>query len=418
MVGVPTPVLFNLPWLQYINARNLRAIFHRYCLAHNKGPLPPHTPWLQPSAPRPTTLPGSAPSTGAVPGPAGGLMPGAAMSATPAAGRALASTRRQQGVSQTVSAGAVVAWTDAAGTRMRDGTDWGAGGSSRSSGSGGGGSYSARTSSRGGGSGGAGIDGGGGDSGGRGSGSGYHGLPPIHQSEEVDPWAFKHEQCCCMYRSLSVMEMQTFWALTMDIEVISDALRRPDCSFDQARLQSAFVTSASIAGVHCKDNSLGIHDHPLTKKLQPATAFGPPPSAVNDSTRRYTPASTFGSGPRVRGASHALLSTYKPLFHMTRGANTSGSTYRLPHSLSVSAPDASFLRAGASLSQKPPTLAGLGRTPSAHRAAPMTLTFPQFVDALRFVAEEVVGHPQTTPLVELTLLRIVNDLLKVRPSVR
>lgn len=93
----------------------------------------------------------------------------------------------------------------------------------------------------------------------------------------------------------------------------------------------------------------GIHDHPLTKKLQPATTFGPPSSAVNDSTRRYTPASTFGSAQRVRGASRDLLNTYKPLFHMTLGANISGSTYRLPPGLSVSAPNAGFIKAGASL---------------------------------------------------------------------
>ncbi|MEW5319501.1 MAG: hypothetical protein WDW38_010648 [Sanguina aurantia] len=384
MVGVPTPVLINLPWLQYINARNLRAVFHRYCLAHNKGPLPPHTPWLQPSAPHPT--PFGTPSTD---------------------------------------------------DRGGGGSSSGSGGGSHSgkirsrSGSGRGDSTSSGDVFQGGGSGGAGNGGGGGSSSGRRSGSGYYGLPPIHQSEEVDPWAFKHEQCCCMYRSLSVMEMQSFWALSTDIEVISDALRRPDCSFDQARLQSAFVTSASVAGVHCKDNSLGIHDHPLTKKLQPATAFGPPSSAVNDSTRRYTPASTFGSGQRVRGASRDLLNTYKPLFHMTLGANISGSTYRLPPGLSVSAPNAGFIKAGASLRssfdlprgptpasprQSPRSPFGLGRTPSAHRPAPMTLAFPQFVDALRLVAEEVVGHPQSTPLVELTLLRIVNDLLKVITS--
>lgn len=78
--------------------------------------------------------------------------------------------------------------------------------------------------------------------------------------------------CCCTKPLLLPIQMScclsvspfpalpyrhSFWALSTDIEVISDALRRPDCSFDQARLQSAFVTSASVAGVHCKDNSLG-----------------------------------------------------------------------------------------------------------------------------------------------------------------
>ncbi|GIM01782.1 hypothetical protein Vretimale_6565, partial [Volvox reticuliferus] len=47
-----------------------------------------------------------------------------------------------------------------------------------------------------------------------------------------------------------------------------------------------------------------------------------------------------------------------------------------------------------------------------HRPSRLVLTFPQFVEALRLVAEEAGGHPTRTAAAERALLRIVHDIVR------
>ncbi|GFR42194.1 hypothetical protein Agub_g3084 [Astrephomene gubernaculifera] len=243
-LGVPSPVRRSLPYLPFVNTRNLRTLFHRYNAAYNKGKLPPTSYQLS-----------EAPPSG-LHGPHQGSRPAGC-----------------------------------------------------GSGSGGGRS-------------------------GDGEGCAW----------ETEPYG----ACCCLFRSLSVMEMSSWLRLCLDCDSIRDRLVTRGPGLTPARLQAVFLQASALAGVYQWDDSIGAHDGPLSHQ-------------------------------DLDGCLNLQLG-----------------------------PDA----AAASVAGSRDTAQQGRQQKRRHRPARPVLTFPQFLEALRLVAEEADGVTTSSPRTERALLYIVHDLVR------
>ncbi|KAG1658639.1 hypothetical protein FOA52_007573 [Chlamydomonas sp. UWO 241] len=186
--------------------------------------------------------------------------------------------------------------------------------------------------------------------------------------------------CLCNYKALSVMELQTFTNLCYDNIPIYNALKHGE--LHRSKVEAAFMTACSIAGVYCSDTSIGVHD-------QQATA-----SELKLLSRPVSSGAPFQStGGRLGGG------TVRPMHH--------GSPFDAP---TARAPRISSRPGGGGAGSS----SGGG---SGHRRPVPTLTFPQFLEALRLLSEDYVkfspadrGPPQP-PRAHLQLLTDVEGFL-------
>ncbi|KAG2483619.1 hypothetical protein HYH03_017499 [Edaphochlamys debaryana] len=292
VLGIPQPVRDYLPDLPLVNARNLRAVFHRYNARYNKGKMPPMS----------YKLPIKTPAAAA---------------------------------------------TDA--------------------------DYSA-------------------------AGSGATGGPAAYGA------------CCCLYRSLSVMEMPAWLRLCGDCETLRVEAGAHGGSLNPGRLEAAFVAAASVGGVYLADDSAGIHDVPVPpdssgqakltlQRNRLGTVVGSDGRAAGDgpAPKRSSAAYAAAGEPPGSGGGPPTIS---PALHEVKGPASA----------------AAWLASARSLPYGPASGAAAGLPPAGaggqHRAARLALTFPQFLEALRLVAEEVGGHPTTTLLSEQILIRMIHDIVR------
>eukprot|EP00955_Chlamydomonas_euryale_P095030 364906-Chlamydomonas_euryale.AAC.12 len=136
--------------------------------------------------------------------------------------------------------------------------------------------------------------------------------------------------------------------------------KHPQADGLKKRLETVFMAACSINGVYCADTSVGVHDTEVTAADVAAMMPGAPAvCAPVGSSRRATTYGTRFDASSTRRARATLRPGAPPV------------CLQLPCS------------AGG----------GGGGGGAAHRAPAPTLSFPQFLEALRLVAEDLVGHP-------------------------
>ncbi|KXZ55374.1 hypothetical protein GPECTOR_3g501 [Gonium pectorale] len=332
-LGCLSPVRRHLPYLPLINARNLRAVFHRYNAVYNRGRLPPASFKLRDP---------------------------------------LEGEHQEQ-------------------PQQRRGSSAGSGGGGRPE---------------------EGCRGGGGD------GGGAAGRHPAYGA------------CCCLYRSLSAMELSSWLRLCSDCEAIRNAVSTLGSQITPAELEAAFVAASSIAGVYCPDDSAGLHDAPVSSGEGArlglrrnglgtvAAADGvraaakPVPPRTTAAYQASPAVGAHGAAAAAAAAAVAAAGYPPPPCARVRPAAPALHEVCGPTSRAAWLADARSLPydddAGATASPA----SGAAAAARAHRPARLCLTFPQFLEALRLVAEQACGHPASTAGAELALLRIVHDLVR------
>ena len=127
-------------------------------------------------------------------------------------------------------------------------------------------------------------------------------------------------------------------------------------------------TRVDCAGVYCSDKSSGIHDRPLTDTGSPAGVGSRWGGSSSSSSVSATARSTYT----------AYGATFDPAATLSNSAMPAGrpSIYGRPGS------------SGAASSRA----AGQGK--GGHRPPTPTLNFVQFMEAIRLICEDLVGHPQ------------------------
>ncbi|GAX76157.1 hypothetical protein CEUSTIGMA_g3601.t1 [Chlamydomonas eustigma] len=225
-----------------------------------------------------------------------------------------------------------------------------------------------------------------------------------------DIWSSAHqaELCCCQYRSLGTMEMQTFWKVCLDNKTIRHSMENDKGLLNSHRLEAAFMTACSIGGVYCKDTSCGIHD-----------------AAVSPQDVQNLKASRSSNLPSAGGLRNGVYGT--PF----EAGNVLLASYqgRRPSANALSPRSARYVASSTSgtpwmggLPRGAPTPVSLRVRPESgspaservlHRQPVPTLTFPQFLEAIRLVAEDIIGHPQVLVSVEMTLWSIFHDMVDI-----
>ncbi|GIL50079.1 hypothetical protein Vafri_6408 [Volvox africanus] len=229
--------------------------------------------------------------------------------------------------------------------------------------------------------------------------------------------AASYGACCCLFRSLSVMEMSSWLRVCGDCDAIREMITTHGSGVTPATLESAFVQASSIAGVYFPDDSSGIHDVPIgpgdggAKLGLPRNSLG----AVVGSEARAAP---DHPPPKRSTAAYQAPPDGHPMAAATGGgggANGGGGIVPRLHEVRGPSSAAAWLASARSV----PYGGGAGGGSSAaaargqqHRPSRLVLTFPQFIEALRLVAEEAGGHPTRTAAAERALLRIVHDIVR------
>ncbi|GLI63098.1 hypothetical protein VaNZ11_006002, partial [Volvox africanus] len=222
--------------------------------------------------------------------------------------------------------------------------------------------------------------------------------------------------CCCLFRSLSVMEMSSWLRVCGDCDAIREMITTHGSGVTPATLESAFVQASSIAGVYFPDDSSGIHDVPIgpgdggAKLGLPRNSLG----AVVGSEVRAAPDHPT---PKRSTAAYQAPPDGHPMAAAAGGgggANAGGGIVPRLHEVKGPSSAAAWLASARSV---PYGGGGGGASATAtrgqqHRPSRLVLTFPQFVEALRLVAEEAGGHPTRTAAAERALLRIVHDIVR------
>lgn len=195
---------------------------------------------------------------------------------------------------------------------------------------------------------------------------------PAGQTEPSTPTSHdpkpQHAECCCMFRTLSLMELQTFKKLCSGCSCIQLTMEDLESRLTPQRIEAAFLVASSINGLNGRDRSVSDHNKPGLDK--PMKAWPNP--------ARMTPTNN-NIGPRPTSA-------YGTPF--TLGSTRSASAQRLlkvltqPQASSSSGPG----------SPRPTTSPACSpRTIHRHRPAVPTLNFLQFIEALRLVAVNIVA---------------------------
>ncbi|PNW88198.1 hypothetical protein CHLRE_01g018700v5 [Chlamydomonas reinhardtii] len=206
-----------------------------------------------------------------------------------------------------------------------------------------------------------------------------------------DPWAWYWGACCCCFRSLTLMEMSAWLRVVGDCATVRAALMAPGSGLTPRRLEHVFTLSASVAGVYLGDDTSGVHD--LTVTSGPSSPLQQLPRG------RATP----GLGPGSRYGH--VTKSMEGLRHSLRGS--------LRGSLQQQAAwtplrDRETDAGGGPATSSPPASPS-GRT-GGHRAPVLALSYVQFLEALRLLAEEMVGHPVTNAKVDAVLLAMLSDI--------
>ncbi|KXZ48728.1 hypothetical protein GPECTOR_25g312 [Gonium pectorale] len=196
-----------------------------------------------------------------------------------------------------------------------------------------------------------------------------------------------------------------------DMATLSAALTHSGSGLTPHRLEAVFTYCASIAGVYLQDDSPGVHDMPV-----------PPPRSGRGASMAVGRAAAEVAGGLPRGrATHSgsaagrygatvkgLESMRRSLPVAPRGALRLSSAWA-PAAASAAAEAAAAGREADSPPSSPNGAAGH------HRPPVLSLTFVQFLEALRLAAEELVGHPVTNDEVDAVLLSILADIC-ARPA--
>eukprot|EP00195_Chlamydomonas_chlamydogama_P000459 CAMPEP_0202917754 /NCGR_PEP_ID=MMETSP1392-20130828/71759_1 /ASSEMBLY_ACC=CAM_ASM_000868 /TAXON_ID=225041 /ORGANISM="Chlamydomonas chlamydogama, Strain SAG 11-48b" /LENGTH=622 /DNA_ID=CAMNT_0049610613 /DNA_START=267 /DNA_END=2135 /DNA_ORIENTATION=- len=226
---------------------------------------------------------------------------------------------------------------------------------------------------------------------------------------ELDVWGSQQwPRCCCLYRSHTLMEMQTWLKVCMDIRTIREGLVDDRCPLTPQRIEAAFMTACSLAGVYCKDTSCGVHDKPLSRAEANTLSAARSPNLVTSGGQRtstygtpWDPASTMSASTR-RATSARGGSAGSRTIATTVGPSASGTPWAVGLRRTSSAGGPASPRGGEGPA-----------TGYSHRAPVPTLNFVQFLEAMRLVAEDLIGHPNVLVNVEMALWRLLHESISV-----
>ena len=208
--------------------------------------------------------------------------------------------------------------------------------------------------------------------------------------------------CCCQYRSGSLMELQTFWQLVTDNRTLSKALKASKSNLTAKHLERAFLQCCSISGVYCSDDGIGIHDQPIHPSELESLTLPVPPRLSSSPRKNSSTATRFDAGATMMNASETGRAPYVA----RRSANRvqvvqNGGVGTWMGGVEGSAPSPLlFSKFGPSPSDSP-----------SHRPPVPSLGFIQFLEALRLLAEDLIGHPTVQVAAEVALLTILHDAI-------
>ena len=147
-----------------------------------------------------------------------------------------------------------------------------------------------------------------------------------------------------------------------------------------------------IGGVYCKDTSSGIHDVLVTTAESQSLRAPRAPTLSSSGCLR---AGAYGT-PFDAGST--MMATYRPRSAATPpGSSSASASY-----ISPSASGTPWKGGGGKGAPSPVSFSRPQSTASSpgggsgpvHRQPVPTLTFPQFLEAIRLLAEDIIGHPQ------------------------
>jgi hypothetical protein len=271
--------------------------------------------------------------------------------------------------------------------------------------------------------------------------------------------------CPCQVRSLGLMERDTFMRLCLDNRTIQRALKGTNGSLSMEKIEGAFLTTCSIGGLVC-GSDVGKAQVSMCRGY-PAQVDGPQPAstiAEECSSSCASPLPTSRSSIPSSPRPHSVQCRAGGKCCCVAGAHSvwKGGRIGAPTPLILSCPSSPRLPFGGRcsvpaspsatcLSPRPgppksrnaafvvadPLLGGPSPKricslstpstprlssarpskgpqhvwkPSVHRQPAPSLTFPQFLEALRLVAEDLVGHPQVLSSAELAMWSILHDV--------
>ncbi|KAG2493675.1 hypothetical protein HYH03_008189 [Edaphochlamys debaryana] len=229
------------------------------------------------------------------------------------------------------------------------------------------------------------------------------GLPA---PEPLDsPWAWHWGACCCCFRQLSTMELSTFLRIVSDSPTVQAALSHPGSALTPHRLQNVFTFAAGIAGVYMNDDSTGVHDMPV----QPG---GGSPGQAGPAMQMPRGRASHGPGgvSRFGATTKGLEMLRQSLPAGQRAAMQMATAWTPLRGRGGAEWEADGSPPPSPSGRESLTAAGTVGARQGHRPPVLCLTFVQFIDSLRLLAEEAVGHPVQNDMVEAVLLFIVGDI--------